>query len=91
MTGDYLTTFLASILVECGVENPQAVAERAADDLRKVKLVDKRREETVALHVKIDQLRAAGVSAVCIAERLHMSRITVHEIIREQLKARKAG
>lgn len=36
---DFLTTFLASILHEQGVEDPGAVAKRVADDLRMAKIV----------------------------------------------------
>lgn len=39
--GDFLTDFLASILQEQGCPNPGQVAEKAAADLRRARLVDR--------------------------------------------------
>lgn len=88
---DFLTDFLAVILHEQGVENPHEVAEKAAADLYKVKVVDHRRVDTVAKHRKIDQLRGQGVSCADIAKRLDMTREAVARIVTEQLELRRAS
>ena len=91
MTADFLTEFLATILHEQGVENHIQIAQRAAADLRKAKIVDQRHLDTIALHRKIDELRAKGIPSSEIAKRFNLTRQTVSQIVRVQFVARKAG
>lgn len=91
MSSDFLTDFLASILKEQGVQNPVQVAEKAAEDLRKSRIVDQKHIRTVELHRKIDQLRGLGYERREIADRVGRTPETVDRIVREQLQIRKAN
>ena len=91
MTSDFLTGFLAAILQEHGVENHLLVAQKAAADLRKARVVNQRHLDTIAMHRQVDQLRAQGVPSAVIAERLNLTRQGVSYIVRLQLMARKTG
>lgn len=71
---DFLTTFLASILHEQGVPDPQRAAERAAAELRKVKVVDERAVTRAA--IKADPCTDYKI----VSRRHHVSQVTVYRV-----------
>lgn len=91
MSSDFLTDFLASILKEQGVQNPVQVAEKAAEDLRKARIVEQKRIDTVEMHRKVDALRSIGVPCSAIAERLNLKRESVSRIVRKEWELRRLG
>lgn len=86
---DYLTEFLTVILREQGVENPHDVARKAADDLRRAKLVDRTREDVVSRRVRIYELRVTGMPVSVLAIRFGICQALVKREVAAELKRRR--
>lgn len=71
---DFLATFLASILAEQGVADPQRTAERAAADLRKAKVVD------AAAITRLQILADRETDWRVLKRRYHCSRSFIYKV-----------
>lgn len=90
MSEDFLTELLEAILHEQGVEDARGVAQRAAADLRKARVVDDRMMEILERNRRIYNLRAvAGVSEALVAQRFGLKPRMVRYIVRRQILSRR--
>lgn len=88
---DFLTDFLAILLHEQGVANPREVAAKAADDLRRAKLVDPKREHVVKRRIRIYDLRCSGIPVRIIAMRMNICEALVKREISAEIRRRRVA
>lgn len=88
---DYLAQFLETTLAGEGVADPRGLAEKAAADLRRARLVDPELIHRLERNRRIYDLRMAGIPEHSVAVSFDLTSRMVRIIVRDQMKTRRVA